>query len=708
MPVFLYHHAIMKFKVGTRSSTLSLAQTQDALTRISAMLPFVEFEIVPFSSPGDRDQTTDLRDAPADFFSRDLDAAILSGDIDFALHSAKDLPESFAEGIDWFHLPWREDQRDCWVFPQSASGEQLLSRSPVVGISSRRRAEYLKKFFPGAIAKPIRGAIPSRIAQLDSGAYDAIITAGAALNRLGMQDRISRWIPCDELPPPETQGVLAITFRMSDPRVISLRNHFIKAVRFVGAGVGSSSLCTLGGVEDLRNADVCLYDDLMDEALLAHLPDRAMRIHVGKRCGAHSVPQSEINTLISRYARRGLRVVRLKGGDPGLFGRLSEEIEELEKYALPYVVRPGVSALAAATTGTGMLLTRRGISRGFTVMTPRVQGGGTADVSLSQRRNLPMVFFMSVRKLREIADTLIADGLPPDTPASIVYNAGGEDERILRGTLSDIEADGEETAPGLILVGENAKRAYRRDLGALGSCRVLLTGSAALTEKSVLAVEDLGGRALVRPMIELRATTAAAEQISRIGEYDWVVLTSPSAVRIFFNLVRKSKTDLRRIPKIAVCGAGCAAECEKQLFSPDLMPKDVFCAEALANCFTADMFAGKKVLRLRSGRAGGAIAEALVKARAAVTDTVLYDNIRVEQRLPADFDAVFFASASGAESFIAQFGTEVLKHKIIAILGKPTATALQAAGITDFSIAAQATAESAIHAIACARSPRRI
>ena len=403
MPVFLYHLPIMKFKVGTRNSALSLAQTRDALAKIAKLLPFAEFEIVPFSSPGDRDQVTDLRVAPADFFSRDLDLALLAGDIDLALHSAKDLPEVMPSGIDWFHLPWREDSRDCWVFPSGANPEAVLAASPVVGVSSDRRLAYLEKYYPGAIAKPIRGAIPDRIAQLDSGAFDAIITAGAALKRLGMQSRISRWISPLELPPPESQGVLAITFRANDARVLRLRNHFVKSVRFVGAGVASASLCTLGGVEDIRAAEVCLYDDLMDDGLLNYLPEAALRIHVGKRCGAHSVRQPEISAMISAYARRGLRVVRLKGGDPGLFGRLAEEVEELERYSLPYLVRPGVSALSAATTGTGMLLTRRGVSRGFTVMTPRAEGGGTADVALQARRNLPLAFFMSTRLLREMA-----------------------------------------------------------------------------------------------------------------------------------------------------------------------------------------------------------------------------------------------------------------------------------------------------------------
>ncbi|MDD4018563.1 MAG: hydroxymethylbilane synthase, partial [Kiritimatiellae bacterium] len=414
------------FKAGTRGSRLALVQSQGVLDKLSALFPDIGFERVSVTTPGDRDLTTDLRVSPTDFFTRDLDDALRGGRIDIAVHSAKDLPDPIPADLDWFWLPWREDPRDAWILPTGKTLEGLPV-APVIGVSSERREAYARARFPQAVLKPIRGSIPSRLGQLDAGGYDAILMAGAALNRLGMGERISEWVPLSELAVPAGQGCLAVTFRLGDPVWTRLRSCFVKAVRFVGAGVGSADYCTWGGIRDLRQADVCLYDVLMDDTLLSFLPPHAGRVFVGKRCGDHAVTQPGITSLIARYARQGKRVVRLKGGDPGLFGRLAEETDELDRLALPYRVRAGVSALTVATTGTGMLLTRRGVSRGFTALTPRAEGGAVAGVSFDVRKRLPLVLFMSVKVADETARQLLDEGWETSTPAAVVFNAGSDD-----------------------------------------------------------------------------------------------------------------------------------------------------------------------------------------------------------------------------------------------------------------------------------------
>ena len=222
----------MTLTCGTRDSALSLLQTNDALAKLRDETG-LDFKVVPFSSPGDRDQATDLRVSPGDFFTRDLDQALLDGRIDCAIHSAKDLPpEGLPEGLDWFWLPWREDPRDCLV--------TRVAEPRRVGVSSGRRDAWCAKRFPEAERVTLRGAIPERLAKLDRGDYDAIVVAAAALHRLGLRDRISEYISLEDLPPPPGQGVLAMTFRRDDPRLRALRNLYIKAVRFVGAGVGEA------------------------------------------------------------------------------------------------------------------------------------------------------------------------------------------------------------------------------------------------------------------------------------------------------------------------------------------------------------------------------------------------------------------------------------------------------------------------------------
>jgi uroporphyrinogen III methyltransferase/synthase len=691
------------FKVGSRRSRLALVQTQDALDRLAALFPGLAFEVAPAETPGDRDLSTDLRESPADFFTRDLDDALREGRVDLAVHSAKDLPDPVSADLDWFWLPWREDPRDAWIL---APGKTMsgLPPAPVVGISSVRRGTYCRARFPQAVLKPVRGTIPSRLEQLDAGAFDALLMAGAALNRLGLSSRVTEWVPLSELPVPAGQGYLAVTFRRGDPFWTRLRSFFVKAVRFVGAGVGSADFCTWGGVKELRQAEVCLYDVLMDNALLDFLPVAAERVFVGKRCGEHTVSQPEITALIATYARQGKRVVRLKGGDPGLFGRLAEETDELDRLALPYRVRAGVSALTVGTTGTGMLLTRRGVSRGFTALTPRAQGGTVAGVSLEVRKSLPLVLFMSVRVAGDVARQLQAEAWPAETPAALVLDAGSDDEAVVRTTLAGlaggIASGSASDAPGLIVIGAVAANAYRRDTGALGRCRVLLTCSEALLEKAALRVTDFGGLPLRRPLIRLAPCADAAAAVARVASYDWVVLTSPSAVQMFMDLARAAGVDLRRLPKVMACGPGSVAAFESHGVKPELSPPMEYSAEGLARLLEELSFDGQRVLRLRSEKAGALLADVLRRKGASVDDVRLYTNDPVAyERLP-EFDAVFFASASAVEVFFRRHAHVSLEGKTVVAIGKPTAAALTAAGRPPDLVPVEATVERAIEALA--------
>lgn len=691
------------YQAASRGSRLALIQARDALDKISALFPELGFEVLALATPGDRDLATDLRDSPPDFFTRDLDDALRDGRADIAVHSAKDLPDPVPADIDWFWLPWREDPRDAWILRPGQTMADLPPR-PVVGISSARREAYCRSRFPQAVMKPIRGAIPSRLEQLDAGAYDAVLMAGAALNRLGLSGRVTEWVPESQLPVPAGQGYLAVTFRAGDPAWTRLRAYFVKAVRFVGAGVGSADYCTWGGVKDLRQAEVCLYDVLMDDALLQFLPPRCERFFVGKRCGDHTVTQDEITALIGVCARQGKRVVRLKGGDPGLFGRLAEEVESLDRLAIPYRVRAGVSALTVATSGTGMLLTRRGVSRGFTALTPRAQGGGVAGVSLEARKSLPLVLFMSVRVAGDVARQLLDEGWPATTPAALVLNAGADDEEerrmTLGGLLDGVGGSSDPDAPGLLVIGSAAAYAYRRDAGALRGRRVLLTCSEALLEKAAMRVTDFGGVPLLRPLIRLDPCPEAASAVSCVSEYDWVVLTSPSAVHLFMDLVRGEGVDLRRLPKLMTCGPGTAAALESCGLRPELSPPMDYSAEGLALLLGGLDFGGQRVLRLRSEKAGGLLADVLRGKGAAVEDVQLYTNAPVAyDRLPA-FDAVFFASASAAEVYLRAYGPESLQGKVVVAIGKPTAAALSGAGRAPDVTPAEQTVDGAIEALA--------
>ena len=583
-------------------------------------------------------------------------------------------------------MPNHEDPRDAWVF--RANQEIRGVKGLKIGISSARRRAFARRAFPKARLLPIRGTIDARIRQLLDGRYDALLMAVAGLKRLfkvsdgiftveGKPVRIAP-IPVAELQPPEAQGVLAVTFRSGDARFADLRSRFVKAVRFVSAGVGDAGLCTIAGLSDIAAADVVLYDDLMGrlDDLKALLPPTGISgrpppvfVPVGKRCGAHSMCQADITRLICDEARKGRRVVRLKGGDAGLFGRLTEETDALEALKIPFVVRPGVSALTAATTGTGLLLTRRGVSRGFMALTPRSTGA-----------DMPLVLFMAVRVAADEARKLIDAGLSPQTPCAIVFDAAGPREEIWQGSLRDL-AKGvkdlkgvnglNEDRPGLVIVGEAAARLWPK-LGPLAGQRVLLTCSAAVQPQLRLAIEDQGGRPILWPMIELRGRPLP--DIAK-GGYGAIVLTSPSAARIFF---RACTLDRRRLPLFFTCGAGTDAELRRQGVASDLMPDSDFSANGLIKAFRGYKgLKGLKVLRLRSAKAGPAVADALRAAGAQVDDFILYDNVAVAHADPLPpFDAVHFASASAVEAFVAAYGVSALHGKDIFVMGEPTRAAL--------------------------------
>jgi uroporphyrinogen III methyltransferase/synthase len=688
-------------KAGTRSSRLARIQTREALDQLQSCFPGCIFEDVPLSSPGDRDLAADLRHSPTDFFTRDLDDQVRKGSLDCAVHSAKDVPDPASEGIDWFWLPWVEDARDVLIRP-AGKGVDSMPPDGRIGVSSGRREAYCRSRFPHARQSSIRGTIEERLQQLDRGDFDLIVMAGAALNRLGLQDRITEWIPAAVLPPPDGQGHLALTFKTGDERFLSLRRRFAKSVTFAAAGAGSAGALTLDALHALRRCDVCLHDTLLGHDLFDLLPPSVQCVDVGKRCGQHSVPQDETTYLITRYARRGLKVVRLKGGDPGIFGRLAEEVEALDELQLPYRVLPGVSSMSAATSGTGMLLTRRGVSRGFTVMTPRKEGGGVGSVAIDERRHLPIVFFMALSVADEVARQLIGDGMSPGTPASVVFSAGSDQSQVLRGTLDDIAARikaADTEMPGLLIVGEAARYRYY-SWGALSGHRVLLTASHALQDKAADLVFDAGGIPVCRPLIKLEVTPEAIETVHRIRTYDWVVLTSPSAVRCFGDLLRAAGIDFRSIPKLTTCGGGTSKELLSLGLSADIEPASDFSAEGLLKTVAPLMNPGLRILRLRSDKAGPDLAQSLRTLGAKVDDCLLYRNLPIPHPEKPVFDVVFFASASAVEVFDQQWGVSSLKGAFVVAIGKPTLAALIQRGVTADLVPPKATVESSIDALA--------
>lgn len=668
---------------GTRASKLSIAQTEAALEKIRDLVPSLDFKIIQISSPGDRDKKTDLRETPQDFFTRDLDDAIISGEIDCAVHSAKDMPEQLRDGIDFFRLPWREDPRDVIILPLD---HKKNHGHPRIGISSTRREEYCRKRFPDGLILPIRGNIDQRIAQLDEGKYDLLIMAAAGLNRINLSHRISEFIPIEELTPPEGQGALAVAFKKGNRIFNLIRKLFLKPVIFAGTGAGCADNATIAVINALEACDVCLYDALCSEELLDYMPEISERVFVGKRKGEHSYSQDEICNLIVTYARKGKSVVRLKGGDPGIFGRLAEEIDMMDEFQILFKVLPGVSSLSAATTSTGLLLTRRGVSRGFTVATPRKAGTGNIEwFSEDERKNFPQVYFMGATDIKEISINLRKDGYQGDLPVAVVYNAGSTSPAIVCGTLDDI-ADNpkvkDNSNPGIIIAGENAdSRFLFQNHGVLSGMKILFTGSVCLQKEAARSIEMFGAKTIFLPMIKLVLASAAEKKLGYILNTDWLIVPSPSCAALLLELMEKEHADIRRLPKIAVCGPGSAAVFNNKNIYPDICAEENFGAEGLIPVLKKQMKTGDKIIRLSSDKSLSRVSDKIKDTFPYLEDFHFYDNTPLSYNILPDFDAVLFTSPSTFDAFIKSFTVDALRGKIAIAIGKPTFEVLEAAQI---------------------------
>lgn len=698
-------------KIGARGSRLSIIQSQNAIQDIQRILPEFQAELIPYSSPGDQNLTLDLRESPADFFSRDLDQAVLNGEIDAAIHSAKDLPYPCAEGLDWFWLPFNEDARDVIVLQKNRTFEHLPPQ-PVIGISSERRDAYCRQRFPQAIFKPIRGTIEHRLQQLDDGHYDLLIMAAAALHRLNLTERVSEYISLQDLPPPDGQGFLAVTFRKNDQRFLHLRQRFVKTVTFAGGGIGEHAIST-AALEALKHCDVCLYDDLLDTSIFNQCPPTIRFISVGKRSGAHRMKQTEITALIAELARQGKRLVRLKGGDPGIFGRLSEEIEALTDLQLPFRVLPGIPALCTATTGTGLLLTRRNESRGFCVMTPDPTA---SEISILPEpiSKQPLVLFMSIGKCKAICQDLSRQ-YPESTPTAAVFNAGMGDELILEGTLATIDKiinqhfgnyTAEVSPPGLLIIGNYASPKFQK-IGLLTQQRIWLTCSSILQEKGRQKILDYNGRVIEKSLIQLQSVPTQHLE-SQLLQAGYLIISSPGTIRFLMQELHRLSLDIRQLPPIICCGNGTKEELAKHHLKPMFMPEHDFSTKGMTKLILQNIPLTAKLLRLRSDIAGTHLTTTLQQAGYQLEECILYKTADAPIEQFPQCDVIFFASSSAVHSAVRQFGTAPLAQKQLLAIGTPTAETIVKLGLPPPLLSPRATIEDAIDYLATQALKQRL
>lgn len=435
--------------VASRRSPLARVQTDEALAAIRPLFPpGTRFNIRWCDTPGDRDLRTPLGDpaVPDDFFTRDLDRALLDGQADLTVHSAKDLPQAPIAGLVVAALLPARDIREALVVRKGVRRIDLK----VIGTSSPRRDAEIRRLYPHAQTRPLRGTIDGRLKQLDAGDYDAVIVAACALDRLGLADRITEYLPFDPVP---QQGRLAIVVR-ADRRdlVAKLRALDVRRAAGLVALVGcpaDASLQSHRADEYLRHADVVLHDRLVPNDVLLQVRGKA--VAVGKAGGGPATPQSEIHRRMLHEAEQGRLVVRLHGGDPGIYGHMGEEIEFLTAWNIRCDVVPALSAAQVAAAHARAPLTHRGQGRRVTLVTAK-PGGERDDAPLPDASAGNLAVYMGVRSAAKVAAQLKAAHWPDGAPVVVGERLGYRDERIRYATVGELAGLDLDT-PSVFLVG---------------------------------------------------------------------------------------------------------------------------------------------------------------------------------------------------------------------------------------------------------------
>ena len=473
----------------------------------------------------------------------------------------------------------------------------------------------------------------------------------------------------------------------------------------VGAGPGDTGLLTVAGLKWLSRADVVLYDRLASSALLAACRREAERIYVGKRPDAHALSQDEINALLVAKCLAGLLVVRLKGGDPLIFGRGAEEADALADAGCDYRIVPGVTAAIAAGAYAGIPLTDRRAASTVTFVTGHedpAKDASAIDYAALARVDT-LVFYMGVGNLPAIAAALLEAGRDGATPAALVQNATRPDQRTVTATLATV-ADAAKRhnvrPPALLIVGEvvriRERIAWLERLPLFGRT-VLVTRTrrqaSALTER----LAELGANVIECPTIEIHPPAETArfdDALRRLGEFDWLVLTSPNGASAVIERMGVLGLDGRALAsvRIAAVGPATADVLEQHFLRPDLMPPK-FTTQALAEALVAEARgAAGRYLLLRADIATDALPEALRLAGGHVEEGAAYRTVRPDA-LPEDAVSalrdgrahwVTFTSSSTAANFLALIDGEgvSLAGVKLASIGPVTTEALRAGGLT--------------------------
>ena len=478
-------------------------------------------------------------------------------------------------------------------------------------------------------------------------------------------------------------------------------------VILVGSGPGDPGLITVRGKEAIESAEIVVYDNLASPIFLSYAPSDSEKIHVGKKGASHTMEQAEINQLLVDKASEGKTVVRLKGGDPYIFGRGSEEAEFLAQNGIEFEVVPGIPAAIGASATAGIPLTDRRYTSTLAFITGHEDP--TKDESSIEWEHLAkgigtIVIYMGVKTLPAVMAKLIEHGRDPETPVAVVEWATTPRQRIIRGNLRNIAQIAEENEikpPSLAIIGKvntigDILNWFEKR--PLFGKTIAVTRSRLQASQLVRELRVLGADVLETPTIDIKPPENWDEldRAARgVSSYDWIIFTSPNGVRFFFERMRNAGFDTRKLAaaKIASIGPATSEELQNHGINPDYQPLKYVSESIFQGLKDIENLDGKKILMPRSELARENLADFLRDNGALVDDIPAYRNV------PADFDvdsfksliadgkvdAITFTSSSTVDFFVERMSGEFINRNIrninAASIGPITSETLKTHGI---------------------------
>ncbi|HEY1728648.1 MAG TPA: uroporphyrinogen-III C-methyltransferase [Candidatus Baltobacteraceae bacterium] len=492
-------------------------------------------------------------------------------------------------------------------------------------------------------------------------------------------------------------------------------------VFLVGAGPGDPGLLTIKGKRAIESADVLVYDYLAAEPIVALAPPDCERIYVGKKARAHTFEQEEINTLLIRLAREGKNVVRLKGGDPLVFGRGGEEAQELHAAGIAFEIVPGVTSGIAAAAYAGIPVTHRDHNTAVTFVTGHedaVKQLSTLDWSKLAAPNHTLVLYMAMGNLASIAAELVRNGLNPSTPIAIVREGTKPSQQTLVATLGTIASEIEHVPiapPAIAIVGEVVRlRDELRwfDQLPLFGKRVLVTRMASGSLEFAARLWEAGGEPILAPLIRIvppEDTREIIRAVESATSYKWIVFSSRNGVDAFWGELQARGRDARAFAttKVAAIGPKTAETLSEHGIMADFIPSR-YVGESVGEGLLARTEPNDRILLFRAQEARDALPDMLRDAGRNVEIVAAYRAVRndvadLAERV-AKSDVLTFTSAGIVRSFVAQLPDPIqaARGKIVACIGPITADAAKAAGLDVSVVAEEFTTEGLARALIAA------